>query len=341
MTGFLMRIAAVLWLRGCIAIVAAAAAASAALADPTFLRIGTGGPAGTYFPIGTLIAASVSGPTDAGSCGQADDCGVPGLVAVAQTSNGSVANVQAIRAGALEAALAQADVVYWAYTATGTFAGKDAIVNLRFIANLYPESVHLVVRRGAGITTVADLRDRRISLDEPGSGTLVNARAIIEAHGLGERDLKAEYVKPDLAIERMRAGRLDGFFIVAGWPTRAVSEFAATGGAGLVPLSGPAVDTIRRGSPFLSPGRIPAGTYEGIGDTQTLDVGAQLVASAALPDDLVYRFTRALWSERTARRLRDGHPRGAIIVRDGALAGASIPLHSGAERYYRETGLLR
>lgn len=325
---------------GLLAIIALLAAAPARSDEAAFFRIGTGGAAGTYFPIGTLIAELVSGSPDGSSCGTVETCGVPGLVAVAQISNGSVANVQAIGAGALEAALVQSDVAFWAYSGTGIFAGKDRIASLRFVANLYPESIHLVVRRGSGIQSVADLRNHRISLDEPGSGTLVNARSVLAAYGLSERDFKAEYVKPDLAVERMRADRLDGFFIVAGWPTRAVSDFAASNRISLIPIADGPAAAIRRESPFLSPGVIPAGAYPGIPETPTLDVGAQLIVSASLPDELVYNFTRALWSARSAQRLREGHPRGGMIKRETALAGAGIPLHPGAERYYRDVGLL-
>lgn len=319
---------------------AAVVAAPTWAADPVFLRIGTGGVAGTYFPIGSLIAETVSGPSDGRFCDAPERCGVAGLVAVPQVSNGSVANVQAIGEGMLEAALVQSDIVYWAHTGTGIFTGLDRITNLRFVANLYPESVHLVVRADLGIASVAGLRGHRISLDEAGSGTLVNARAILRGFGLDEGDLKAEYVKPDLAIERMRAGRLDGFFIVAGWPTKAVHDILAQGGAHLVPITGPAVEVIRRDSPFLMPGVIPAGTYPGVGERATLNVNAHLIVAAELDEELVHKFVRALWSERSARRLREGHPRGAMIAHARALSGASIPLHPGAERYYREIGLI-
>jgi TRAP transporter TAXI family solute receptor len=320
---------------------AALMAAPTWAADPVFLRIGTGGAGATYFPIGSLIAESVSGPSDKSSCDAPEQCGVAGLIAVPQISNGSVANVQAIGDGSLEAALAQSDIVYWAHTGTGTFAGRERISNLRFVANLYPESVHLVVRTGLGITSVADLRGHRISLDEPGSGTLVNARAILHGFGLSEGDIKAEYVKPDLAIERMRAGRLDGFFIVAGWPIKAVHDFVAQGDATLVPIAGPEVEVIRRDSPFLMAGLIPAGTYPGVSQRATLNVNAHLIVAAKLDEELVYKFVSALWSERSMRHLREGHPRGALIARARALSGASIPLHPGAERYYREIGLIR
>ena len=125
---------------------------------------------------------------------------MPGLVAIAQSSNGSVANVDAIRSGELESGFVQSDIAYWAYTGTGIFEGQGKVENLRAIASLYPESIHIVARKGAGIATVRDLKGKRVSLDEPGSGTLVDARIILEAFGLSEADLQAEYIKPSPAL---------------------------------------------------------------------------------------------------------------------------------------------
>ncbi len=154
-----------------------------------FFRINTGGVAGTYYPIGGLIANAISQPA------------VPNLVATAVASNGSVANVNAIQGGGAESGFSQADVAYWAYTGTGTFEGKPKVTDLRLIANLYPESFHLVARKGANIKSVGDLKGKRVSLDEPGSGTLVNARAILAAYGVSEKDIKAEFLKPNAAGE--------------------------------------------------------------------------------------------------------------------------------------------
>ncbi|MDB5875530.1 MAG: immunogenic protein, partial [Ramlibacter sp.] len=120
-----------------------------------FFRIGTGGTAGTYYPVGGMIANAVSQPGK--------------IVATAQASNGSLANVTAVAGGSLEAGLTQSDVATWAYTGTGAFEGKPKITDLRMIANLYPESIHLVVKKGSGIKSVADLKGKRVALDEPGS----------------------------------------------------------------------------------------------------------------------------------------------------------------------------
>lgn len=301
-------------------------------------RIGTGGAQGTYFPVGALIAHAISDNNHA--CYEEDGCGVPGVLAVAQQSNGSVSNVEAISAGVLEAGLVQADVAHWAYTGTGVFADKRKRADIRAIASLYQESVHVVVARRGSMRTLRDLEGRRVSLDEPGSGTLVDARIVLEAYGIKENQLKTVYIKPQYAAEKLTDGTLDAFFIVAGFPTKSVLDLTLRSAATLVPIEREVARRIERMYPFLTPSEIPGDIYPGVPTTGTISVHAQLLVSASLPDDIAYRITRTLWSERTLRMLREGHPKGSEITLESALRGIPIPLHPGAERYYRERGLL-
>jgi TRAP transporter TAXI family solute receptor len=306
-----------------------------------FFRIGTGGVAGTYYPIAGLIADIISNPPGARPCEKGGSCGVPGLVAIAQSSNGAVANVDAIASGALESGFAQSDVAYWAYTGTGIYEGEGKIENLRGIANLYPESIHIVARMGSGIESVRDLRGKRVSLDEPGSGTLVDARIILDAFGLSENDLTPSYVKPHQASAMMDEGQLDAFVIVAGYPTGSVLELCASAGCELVPIHGPEVDALLERYPFFAKDTIPAHTYPGVGETETLSVGAQWLVGAEVDEDLVYGITRALWHDNARKLLDDGHSKGRAITLETALDGIAVPLHPGAERYYREIGLMQ
>jgi TRAP transporter TAXI family solute receptor len=313
---------------------------SAAAQEMQFFRIGTGGVSGTYYPIGGLIADIISSPPGARPCERGGSCGVPGLVGIAQSSNGAVANVDAISSGALESGFAQSDVAHWAYTGTGIYEGKPPVENLRAIANLYPESIHLVARKGAGIKSVEDLAGKRVSLDEPGSGTLVDAQIILEAYGLSEDDLQAKYIKPSVGLAEMRDNQLDAFFFVAGYPTGSVEELCATVGCELIPIDGPQVETLLENYRFFARDVIPVDTYEGVPETPTLSVGAQWVVAADVDEDLVYGITKALWHDNARILLDDGHAKGRAIALDTALDGVGIPLHPGAERYYREAGLL-
>ncbi len=307
-----------------------ALAAGLALAQaPAFFRIGTGGTAGTYYPIGGLIANAISTP--------------PQLVSTAVASNGSVANVNAIVGGAAESGFVQADVAYWAYSGTGVFEGKPKIADLRSIANLYPESVHLVVRKSANVKSVADLKGKKVSIDEPGSGTLLNAKAILAAFGVGEKDITAEYLKPNQAAEKMKDGSVDAFFFTGGFPAAAISELASTGsGIDILPITGPAAEKLAKDFPFFAADEIPAGTYKDVGAVKTVAVGAHWVTSAKVSEDTVYAVTKALWSDKTRAALDSGHAKGKAIQKATALQGLlGVPLHPGAEKFYKEAGLLK
>jgi len=303
-------------------------------------RIGTGGIAGTYYPIGGLIAAIISQPPGARTCEEGGSCGVPGLVAIVQSSNGSVDNLEGIVDGRLESGFVQSDVAFGAYTGTGAFAGRPALPGLRALASLYVESTHLVVRAESGIEWFADLRGKRVSLDSRGSGTQIDALLILESHGLGPGDLEALHVKPEQAIRLLAAGELDAYFIVAGYPTPSVLEATSVHGATLLPIAGPPVDRLLEQYPFFSRDIVPAGVYPGVAATPTVAVVAQWLVHERLDEALAHDVTAALWHP-TARPLLDtGHAKGAEITLGTALNGLGIPLHRGAERYYREIGLL-
>jgi TRAP transporter TAXI family solute receptor len=293
-----------------------------------FFRIGTGGTGGTYYPVGGMIANAVS---------------VPGkIIATAQASNGSVANVSGIAGGAMESGFSQADVASWAFKGDGLYEGKPNVPGLRLIANLYPESVHIVVRKGSGIKSVADLKGKRVALDEPGSGTLVNARAILAAYGIKEADIKPEYIKPNQAGDKMKDGALDAFFFTGGAPAGAIAELATAGaGIELLAIDGPQADALRAASPFFAPDVIVADTYKGVPAVKTLAVGAQWVTSDKADATTVYEITKALYSEAAQKALAAGHAKGKFITKENAVRGAGIPFHPGAERYYKEAGLLK
>lgn len=316
--------------------------AGATAQEMQFFRIGTGGTAGTYYPIGGLIANAISNPPGSRACEDGGSCGVPGLIATAVASNGSVGNVNSINGGQLEAGFSQSDVAYWAQTGTGLWEGQPAVEKLRLIANLYPESIHLVARADAGIASVADLKGKKVSLDEPGSGTLVDAKIILEAFGLTEADIRPEYLKPDQAADRMRDGAMDAFFFVGGYPAGAIAELSSQHDVVLVPISGPEIDKLRATYSFFATDMVPAGTYKGQdAEVATISVGAQMVTSADLSEDLVYGITKALFNETTQKLFANGHAKGKFITLENAVQGAGVPFHPGAEKFYKEAGALK
>ena len=309
------------------AVVAATALLGAAQAQQ-FFRIGTGGTAGTYYPIGGMIANAVSQPGK--------------IIVTAQASNGSLANVNGIAGGAMESGFSQSDVATWAQTGKGLFEGKPSIAELRLIANLYPETIHVVVKKGSGIKSIAELKGKRVALDEPGSGTLVNARLVLAAYGLKESDIKPEYIKPNQASDKMKDGALDAFFFVGGAPAGAIAELASSGaGIELLPITGAHADTLRRGNPFFANDSVPAATYKDVAAVNTLSVGAQWVTSAKADAETVYQITKSLYSDATQKALAAGHAKGKLITVKNAVLGAGIPFHPGAERFYKEAGVLK
>lgn len=319
-----------------------ALAASPTLAqDITFFRINTGGTAGTYFPIGGLIANAISNPPGSRTCADGGSCGVPGVVATAVASNGSVANVSAIASGSAQSGFTQSDVAYWAFNASGIYEGRPKVDVLRAIANLYPESFHLVARKGAGIKAIKDLKGKRISLDEPGSGTLVDARLILAAYGLTEKDVKAEYLKAQQAADKLKDNALDAFFSVSGWPLGAIAELAATTGIDLVPIDGPEAEGLVKAYGFFATDEIPDGAYKGVSGVKTVSVNAIWATSSKQPDQLIYNITAALWNPSTRRLLDSGHAKGRVIKLETATQGLGIPLHAGAEKFYKEKGLIK
>ncbi len=318
------------------------AASAAGAQEMSFFRIGTGGTAGTYYPIGGLLANAISNPPGSRPCEEGGSCGVPGLIASALSANGSVANINAIAGGSLESGFSQSDVATWAYTGTGIWEGKPAVDKLRAIANLYPESIHLITSAESGISSVADLKGKRVSMDEPGSGTLVDAKIILDGYGLSEADIQPEFLKPDQAADRMRDGAMDAFFFVGGYPAGAISELASQHAVKLIPISCDEAPKICEEFKFFAPDVIPGGTYEGnADDVQTLSVGAQWVTSADQPEELIYQITKALWNDNSRKQLDAGHAKGKAITKETALNGVGIPLHPGAEKFYKEAGLLK
>ena len=307
---------------------AAALAGRTALAQaPAFFRIGTGGTAGTYYPVGGLIANAISNP--------------PQLVLTAQASNGSVANVNAIASGALESGFTQADVAYWAYSGTGLFEGKGGMADLRLLANLYPESIHLVAAKAANIKSVADLKGKRVSLDEPGSGTLVDSRIILDGFGLKESDVKADFLKPNQAAEKMRDGGMDAFFFVGGYPTSAITELAATGGGidhrpdrRRRPPRRSASST--RSSPPTRSRPTPTRASAPSGPSRSARNGSPPPRCRMRS---CTRSSRACGATRPGPPSTPATPRAGSIRKETALQGAGIPVHPGAERFYQEAGL--
>lgn len=305
-----------------------------------FFRILTGSAHTTAFPVGVTMASAISNPPGSRPCDKGGSCGVPGLIAVALTSQGSVANLAAIGNESIESGFAQADLVASAYQGEGIYFRRAKQGNLRVLASLYPETIHLVVRGTAGINGVADLAGKRVSLDRAGSGTRFNAEIILAAHGLRLNQLKVLEVDPGEAADLMVRDQLDAFFLISGQPAPTVGDLTDREIARIVPLTGRQIEGALRRHPFFTRDIIPANTYRGVAETETLSIGMQWIGPESLDSELVYELLRALWHPQNRKILNAGPPMSQRIRLGTALLGVSVPLHAGAERFYREMNLI-
>ncbi len=299
-------------------------------------QIATGSSSGTYFPIGQMLASLISHPAGVARCEEEGRCGPLGLIAAARASEGSIANVRAINEGRVTSGLAQADIAAAAAAGAGVFKGAEKAENLRAIAALFPETVHIVVFADSSIEAIKDLRGKRVSIDAAGSGTNATARLILSAFKLGEKRVKFSFENAERSLEMMQNGELDAFFFVGGAPLGVVEELAAQGRIRLLPVEGKEIDKLVTDAPYLTKAAIPEGTYENVPDVPTLEVRAIWLVNAQVPDELVYDIVRALFNPGNRGLLDSGHPKGRLIRLETARDGLPVALHPGAERFYDE-----
>ncbi len=236
------------------------AGAAAQAQEMKFFRIGTGGAGGTYFPIGGLIANAISNPPGSGkTCEQGGSCGVPGLIAIAQSTNASAHNVTAINSGQMEAGLTGAATLYFAYHGTGKFKGK-AKPKLRIIAKLYPEDMHLVLKDGMTMGSLAELKGKRVGIAQAGSGTQIAVEMILDQYGVNRGNIDEAELNNSQSAERIADGHLDAYFYVAGTPVAAMIQLDNTKGMELYSFSDAEVAAAREILPYYGISNIPAGT---------------------------------------------------------------------------------
>jgi TRAP transporter TAXI family solute receptor len=265
---------------------------------------------------------------------------VPGLIVVNQTTAGSLANIDLVAAGRIDSALCQADLAYWAFHGTGPFARREAVKNLRAVANLYPETVHLVVRRASGIADVRGLRGKSVALGERESGTAIAARAVLQAAGLAERDVRAQYITSAQAVEALAESKLDAFFLTAGVPSQVVADLAEQFEIAVLPL-GAYAGKLRATQPFLTETMIPANAYRGVAETVSLSIGIVWIVAEQADEQVVYGLTRALWHPNNRKTLDANAAFGRSLRAEAAVDGLGFQLHPGAAQFYAESGLVR
>lgn len=290
-------------------------------ADKKFINIATGGTAGVYYPLGGAIAEILNK-------------NVPGVNATAQSTGASVANINALKDGSAQVAFVQNDITY--YAANGTEMFKDKKVDgLKALATLYPETIQIVTLDKTGIKDIAGLKGKRVAVGAAGSGTEANARQILEAYGITYKDIKAQYLSFAEAANNLKDGNIDAAFVTAGFPTAAIQDIAAQHKVVLIPVTGEAADKLIKQYPFYTKITIPAKTYPNQDkDVAALAVKAMLVVTDKMDAQMAYDITKAIYSN--LDRIQAAHSVGKMITKASAKDGLSVPLHPGAEKFFKE-----
>lgn len=288
------------------------------------VSLATGGTAGTYFPVGGALAGAAS---------------KNGKIKVtAETANASVANINLLSTGDIELAMVQNDVSYWAFNGEQMFKDKP-VKNLRSVLSIYPEDVHLVVSQASGIKNLADLKGKRVSVGAPGSGTEADVQAIFQVVGLKYDDMKVDRLDYTGTANRFKDEQIDAGFLVTGFPSPAVMDIAATKNINLVNFDKAFLADLNKKFPYFVPHVIPAGTYNKIGEVNTPAVMAMIVAHDKVGDDVVYEFLKGVFDN--LDDVQKAHAKAKDISLKTALDGLTVPMHPGAEKFYKEKGMMK
>lgn len=300
---------------------------SALAAGQQFISIGTGGVTGVYYPTGGAICRLVN-----------KNRKEHGIRCSAESTGGSIYNINTIRAGELEFGVAQSDWQYHAYNGTSKFADQGAYKDLRAVFSVHPEPVTVIASDGSGVKELSDVKGKRMNIGNPGSGTRGTWEVIEEAMGWSRNDLKlAAEMKSAETGQAVCDGKIDAYFWLVGHPSALTQESLATCDAHLVHVKGPAIDKLVKENSFYRKATIPAGMYNNKEDIQTFGVGATFVSSASVPDNVVYTVVKAVFEN--FDDFKKLHPAFANLTEKEMITDAiSAPLHSGAVKYYKERG---
>lgn len=286
-----------------------------------FITIGTGGTAGTYFPLGGALA-------------EIWNKNIKGMNANATSTGASAANVAMLKDAKVDVIFVQNDAAYYALTDTEAYKGKG-MPGIRGLASLYDETCQLVALESSKIKTIADLKGKRVSVGAAGSGVELNARQILEAAGLTYDDIKVQYLSFAESASNLKDGNIDAAFNTAGAPTAAIQDLSASKKIVLVPVEGEVASKLMAKWSFYTSTVIPAGTYQNVAaDVTTVSVKSMLAVSDKLDDKTAYEMLKTMFAN--GERLAASHKKGADVKLATATDGMSIPLHPGAEKFYKE-----
>lgn len=298
--------------------------------EQQFVTIGTGGVTGVYYPAGGAICRLVN-----------MDRKEHGIRCSVESTGGSVYNLNAIRQGELDLAVAQSDWQYHAYNGTSQFEDDGANEDLRAVFSLHPEPFTVVASKSSGIKNFEDLEGKRVSVGNPGSGQRATAEVLMDEMGwtMDKFALAAE-IKAAEQSQALCDGNIDAFFYTVGHPSGAIKEATTSCDSVIVNVDNDATRTLIEENPYYREAVIPGGMYRGTDeDTTTFGVAATFVTSTDVPEDVVYQVVKAVFENFDSfKRL---HPAFANLKKEEMVSDAlSAPLHPGAAKYYREAGLI-
>ena len=304
---------------------AAITASTAALAAPTFINVLTGGTSGVYYPIGVALSQLYSN-------------GIEGSKTSVQATKASVENLNLLEAGRGELAFALGDSVADAWNGVEDAGFKAPLKKIRAIAGTYPNYIQIVANAESGIKTLEDLKGKRISVGAPKSGTELNARAIFEAAGLSYKDMgKVEFLPYAESVELIKNRQLDATLQSSGLGMAAIRDLASTMKISFVAI--PAEVTAKIDNAAYEAATIPAGIYDGQdADVPTVAINNILVTHEGVSDEVAYQMTKLMFDN--LGRLGTAHSAAKDIKLETATQNLPIPLHPGAERFYKEAGAL-
>lgn len=301
-------------------------------------QIATGPVSGTYLRVGEAIARIISNPPGLARCEVEGVCGPEGLIATTRSSSGSIANAAYVNSGRVKSAIVQADIAAAAFAGEGPFRQGGPLNNLRAIARLHDETLHLVVGTRSRIKKFADLSGKRVAIDSNKSATNYTVRSLLSASGLPARRLRLSYQPAEQAVRDLRDGKIDALFVIGVAPVAGVDGLIRRGQARLVGLDGAAVAALAKKQPMMSRYDLPADTYRASRSVVTLNVASLWLVNRSLPDDIVQGILRSLWNPANRAELQRLGKAARSIEVAKAAENLPLPLHRGAERFYAEAG---
>lgn len=312
--GFLAVCAATVWLAG------------TAAAAPQRLIIATAGVSGSYYPFGGAIAKIWTSK-------------LKDVVSVAaQATGGAIENTKLMENGEVELALTQNDLADYSWNKLHMFTKEYR--KQRAVATLFPEVIHIFTLRSSGINSIEALKGKKISLSQQGSGGLVNSEQILGYYGLAVKDVQPFYLSNVDAVDRMKDGLLDAIFVTTGAPNATYQDLCFSKDVQLLSIPDKDVEKIIAKYPFYSKYTIPKGDYDKqTGDITAVTVQAVLIASIDLDAEVVYKLTKTLWENQP--ELVTAMAKAKFMDPKNPFKSVTIPLHPGAEKYYKEIGMIK